>query len=280
VESTHYVVTTNHSLEEGVRLSQQLERLHAIWQQVFISYLADEVELKRRFAGSAPRALSKRHDVVCFRTRDQYNQALRPAQPRIDITLGIYLDKTRVAYFFAGQEQDPGTIYHEATHQLFQESRPVARNVARADNFWIVEGVACYMESLADCRGYFTLGGANAGRMPAARHRLLEDDFYVPLAELVQLGMESLQHDERLPRIYSQSAGLTDFLMHDAGGRYRQALGDYLVAVYSGRVTPRTLAQQAGTDYDTLDRQYRAFMDAAATSTTTADGPENSNAAP
>ena len=74
------------------------------------------------------------------------------------------------------------------------------------------------MESLAAHDGYYTLGGANAGRMPAARHRLQVDGFYIPLAESTQLGMLDLQRDERLPRIYSQSAGLADFLMHDGDG--------------------------------------------------------------
>jgi glycosyltransferase involved in cell wall biosynthesis len=76
---------------------------------------------------------------------------------------------------------------------LFQETRPVVGDVARSENFWAVEGIACYMESLAQHEGYYTLGGMNAGRMPAARHRLLEDNFYVPLAQLVRAhGLEDL----------------------------------------------------------------------------------------
>jgi hypothetical protein len=260
VESDHYVVTTNHSLEAGVRLSRQLEQLHAIWQQVFIGYLADAGELKRRFAGRATRPAAKQHQVVYFRTRDEYNDELRAAQPRIDITLGIYLDTTRVAYFFAAEDAGPGTLYHEATHQLFQESRRVVPDVGRRDNFWVIEGVACYMESLADSGDHFTLGGPNAGRMPAARHRLLVDKFYVPLAELVRLGMDALQNDERLPRLYSQAAGLCDFLLHHRDGRYREALVDYLVAVYTGRATADALAEVTGQDYATLDRQYAEFM--------------------
>src|SRR6185436_3173124 len=42
VESDHYLVTTNHSLEEGVQLARRLEKLYAIWQQVFIGYAAGE----------------------------------------------------------------------------------------------------------------------------------------------------------------------------------------------------------------------------------------------
>jgi hypothetical protein len=269
VESAHYVVTTNHSLEEGVRLSGQLEALRAIWQQVFIEFTHDPAELRRRFDGKALRADPRPHNVVYYRTRQEYNEALRAAQPKIDITLGIYLDKARTAYFFAGEDQDPGTLFHEATHQLFQESRPAAADVGHRDNFWIVEGIACYMESLAEHGAYYTLGGSNSGRVPAARHRLLEDNFYVPLAELVPIGMSALQHDPRIARLYSQSAGLADFLMHVDRGRYREALVRYLSAIYSGRATNRTLSELCGTSYETLDRQYRDFMSQDATSQTT-----------
>ena len=269
VETAHYIVTTNHSLEEGSRLAGQLETLYAIWQQVFIAFVADESELERRFDGRAARGETRQHNVVYYRTRDEYNDALRSTQPKIDITLGIYLDTSRTAYFFAGEDQDPGTLYHEATHQLFYETRPAAADVGRRDNFWIIEGIACYMESLADKRGYYTLGGMDAGRMPAARHRLLEDKFYVPLAELVTIGLGDLQHDSRIAKIYSQSAGLADFLMHAVSGRYREALVRYLSAIYAGRANTHTLAELTRTSYETLDRQYRAFMSEGAASETT-----------
>jgi hypothetical protein len=260
IETEHYLVTTNPSLEEGVALARRLETLFEIWQQVFAPYLATEAEFKRRFDGRAAPRVPRQHEVVYYRTRAEYNDALHTSQPKIDITLGIYFDGNRKAYFFAGQDQEPGTLYHEATHQLFQETRRVAPRVARDDNFWIVEGIACYMESLQQHDGYWTLGGSNAGRMPAARHRLLVDKFYVPLADLVQLSMESLQQDDQIAMLYSQSAGLADFLMHADGGRYRDALARYLTAIYTGRAAPRTLAETTGTDYETLDRQYRAFM--------------------
>jgi hypothetical protein len=280
IESTHYVVNTNHSLEEGQRLSLQLETLYSIWQQVFAAYVTDEAELRRRLAGNAPRGARKQHQVVYFRNREEYGNRLRSLQPQIDVTLGLYLNTQRTAYFFAGLDQDPGTIFHEATHQLFQESRQVVADVGERNNFWIVEGVACYMESLTPHQGYFTLGGANAGRMPAARHRLQVDGFYIPLAELTQLGMLDLQHDERLPRIYTQSAGLADFLMHDADARYREPLVEYLIAIYTGKADAETLAKLTGAAYTTLDRQYAEFMNREGSPATASDQAEPTTAGP
>ncbi len=261
VESDHYIVTTNHSLEEGVRLSRRLETLYAIWQQVFIGYLVGEGDLAKRFEGRASRREPRQHNVVYYRTRDEYIAALRPVQPKIDITIGIYLSETRTAYFFAGEEQEPGTLYHEATHQLFHEAAGVASEVARDRHFWIIEGIACYLATLSErADGWFSLGGRDAGRAPAARYRLLEDNFYVPLAEFVALGMQAVQHDPRIQQLYSQASGLADFFMHGQGGAYREPLVRYLDAIYHGRATTRTLAELTGASYETLDRQYRAFM--------------------
>ncbi len=282
IETDHYAVITNHSLEEGVRMASRLEKLFTAWQQAFLTYYAPAAEVERWFArsaaepsdtpaskagpsGAAPRKL---FEVVYFRNRQEYIDFLKQAEPQIAMSLGYYSDRAKTAYFFAGDEQYDGTVYHEATHQLFREMRSGAVDPGRKSNFWIVEGVACYMESLAEHRllpdesygSYITLGGDNQGRLPAARKRLIEDNFYVPLRDLVAFGMNALQHEPRLPMIYSQSTGLTLFFMHAEGARYRPALMDYLVAVYSGRVSLDTLEKLAGQRYEELDRQYREFM--------------------
>ncbi|HEY2838893.1 MAG TPA: DUF1570 domain-containing protein [Pirellulales bacterium] len=262
VATEHYVVHTNHSLEEGVRLATRLERLYDVWQQAFSAFCATDEQLARRYHGqAATRREPPQHKVVLFRDRDQYIEALKEEQPNIDLSSGFYLASRREAYFyFAEGERDDTTLYHEATHQLFSEIRPVSRDIGRTANFWIVEGIACYMESLVEQDGWTLLGGNDAVRLRDAQHRLLADDFYVPLAELTGFGMETLQRDPRIARLYSQSAGLTHFLIHAAGGRYRRPLIEYLVAVYTGRDRPSTLADVTGESDVRLDEQYREFL--------------------
>lgn len=261
VRTDHYLVTTNHSLEEGVRLARRLEDFYQLWRQLFAAYCFEPSELERALEGRAPRrAITRPHSVVYYRSREEYNRELRRDQPRIEMTLGIYFDTKSRAYFFAGEEQYAGTLYHEAAHQLFQETRRTARNVGRQDNFWIIEGIASYLESLTEHDGYYTLGGAEAGRLPAARQRLLGDQFYVPFAELTPLGMHQLQQHNELPKLYSQMAGQATFLMHADEGRWREALVNYLTAVYQGQASQQTLAELTGTSYDELDRQYRAYL--------------------
>ncbi len=260
IETEHYVVTTNHSLEAGVRLATKLERLNDIWQTVFVTYYMYEGELAKRYKGDALPRHENKHQVVLFRTRDEYNATLKPAQPMIAVTLGYYWFETHTAYFFVDSAADDSTLWHEATHQLFQETRASVRDLGSKNNFWIVEAVAIYMESLADHGGYYTLGGPNEGRLPAALTRLLNDSFYVPLGELTALGRDALQHQPRLATLYSQFGGWANFFMHYEGGRYRQPLVDCLLAVYSGRAEPGTLAKLTGASYEKLDEQYRRYM--------------------
>lgn len=265
IETEHYSIRTDHSLEAGVALGDKLEQLYRVWKQLFVRYFASEAEVTELFGGKNRRTgpPGPKLQVVFFRDRNEYNEALRPAYPNIGISIGLFDESTRRAYFFAGKDYEDRTMYHEATHQLFHLSRPVAPNVGRQANFWIVEGVAMYMESLHEEDGFHVLGGLDDPRMVAARFRLLNDDFYVPLSELNGYGMQQLQTDKRIGTLYSQAAGLTHFLIHHDGGRYRDALVQYLQLVYTGRDNPQTLAQLTGVSLGELDTQYRKFIEAA-----------------
>ena len=261
VETEHYTIRTNHSIEAAVALGVKLERLDRLWRQLFVRYYASEADVVAQFDGrSRPASAGTRHSVLYFRDRDDYNRSLRAMMPNVEISIGVYSDRLRCACFFADKQNDDRTLYHEATHQLFHESRPVAPDVGRKANFWIVEGIALYMESLRQEDGFYVLGGFGDERMHAAQYRLLNDDFYVPLAKFTAYGMDAIQKDPRIATLYSQAAGQANFLVYYGGGRYRDALVSYLVAVYTGHDEPDTLAKLTGAGYSELDKQYREFM--------------------
>jgi hypothetical protein len=264
IETEHYTIRTNHSIEAGVELGTKLERLYRVWAQLFIRYYSSEAAVAALFDGRPRPAAADpaRLGVVYFRDRDDYNRSLRAAMPNIGISIGVYLESTQRAYFFAGDEADDRTLYHEATHQLFQQSRPVAPNVGRKANFWILEGIAMYLESLRADGDFWVLGGQDDERMNAARVRLLRDNFYVPFAELTGYSMEKIQADPRIATLYSQMAGQTHFLVEYDNGRYRDALVAYLALVYSGQDDLATLSRLTGQTYAELDKQYRAFVEA------------------
>ncbi len=262
LESEHYRVLTNHSQEEGVKLLKSLEQLNELWSRLFIRFYASEPQVMALFdARSRPTWTPPRqHKVILFRSRDEYNQALVTVVPQIAITSGMYDSRTQTCYFFAGPGADPTTIYHEATHQLFQEVGKAVSVPGARGNFWIVEAAALYMETLRTDEDFLVLGGIDTPRLLAARVRLLQDNFYVPLREFVALGIKEWQSDTRIGALYSQAAGLMQFFMHYDGGRYRDAAVTYLAAVYSGIDTPETLGQLTKRTYAQLDQEYAAYL--------------------
>jgi len=262
VESEHYRVLTNHSREEGVQLLTRLEQLNELWSRLFIRFYASEAQVMALFdARSRPSPMPPRqHKIVLFRDRDEYNQALVTVVPQIAITSGMYDSRTQTCYFFAGPQSDPTTIYHEATHQMFQEVGKATQLPGARGNFWVIEAAAMYMETLRTEEDFLVLGGINTPRLLAARVRFLQDHFYVPLREFVTLGIKEWQSDTRIGALYSQAAGLMQFLMHYDGGRYRDAAVNYLAAVYSGIDTPETLSRLTTRSYSQLDEEYAAYL--------------------
>jgi hypothetical protein len=278
VRTDHFLVTTNHSLAAGAELAARLERLYQIWRQLFAGFYYSEKEVQGLFAGERiARVSARQFHVFYHRDRDDYVKTLVRRQPMVGDTLGIYFDNIAESHFFATNDaaKAPGstgstltpiaTLYHEAVHQLFQESKPASRRVAEIRNFWVQEGVATYFETLSEHNDpqaglYYTIGESSAGRLPAARDRL-RDNYYVPLAELVKLGKYDMQRRPDVAKLYSQSCGLAAFLIDGEHGRYREPLVRYLQAVYANRDSDQTLAEVTGKTYAELDAAYRRFME-------------------
>ena len=265
VRTDHFVVTSNHSREAAVAIAARLERVHQVWRQLFPSFYLGEREVRELFTGRRREPRRKPHQVVYHRDQDQYRQHLIRRQPQIGMTLGIYFDKLQQSHLFAGSSESERTQHHEVVHQLFQESRPSAPRVGALDNFWIVEGVACYFESLEEfddpeAGRFVTIGTSNAGRLPTARHRALVDHIYVPLGQLVRLGMTTLQQREDIAQIYGEAAALVTFFMQYEGCRYQEALVDYLRDVYAGRANAATLSKIVGKSYQQLDEELHDYL--------------------
>jgi hypothetical protein len=266
VRTDHFQIATDHSLEAGVRLASRLEGTYQVWLQLCGAFFLEPSDLQRRFAGQPGSSYrSQPFQVVYYRDRAEYNTTLLRQQPRIASTLGIYFDTTRTAHFFAGEDQDPGTLTHEAVHQFFQESAPAARSIGGLANAWAVEGIACYFESLQPVRlaeglRAWSIGTPEAGRLPAARERCLLDGYYVPLEELSRLGTTDLQRRADLPKLYSQSAGLATFFMQYQNSKYRAAFLKFLQDIYTGRDKPTTLLSVTGQSFAELDHQYRQYL--------------------
>jgi hypothetical protein len=276
VRTDHFRVQTNHSLERGVEIARKLEDFHTLFFQVLAGFFTTQEQARQLVEGSSkPPQVPEPFDVFYFRTRDEYVAYLKTKtdQP-VEITNGMYFPSTRVAYFFDDPTAaDPdATLYHEATHQILSGARPRAEQIGVTANFWLVEGIACYMESFRregegeDTR--FSVGRPNHKRLVAARANLLEENYFLPLDELAALGMNEFQRHPQIRKNYSESAAFTHFFLHYDSGRYREALVEQLSQIYSHKpLVPRRLADLVGVPAIDLDRQYRDYMAELDTST-------------
>lgn len=276
IETEHFRVQTNHSQAEGVRIATKLEELHWAWKQLFWrvwTTTAQRSNLMRVPTARGFRNLpSFKYDIIHFRTREEYNETLQNATPGdITISTGFYHSGVQKAFFFAGGDHSETTMLHEATHQLFAETNAQIRELTnrkffwerRKGNFWVVEGIACYMETFQTTDDFYVLGGPQNDRFKAAVYRRLGLDWYIPTAELTRLNMlDIIQHPE-IASLYSQATGFTHFLMHGQETAHRNALLAYLSAVYTGKDSPATLKSLTDTSYEELDKQYKTFLEEA-----------------
>ena len=268
VRTDHYLVKTNHSLEEGVALARNLETFYRFLHSSFAGFFSTPEQIEKLFDGTSGRSRkpARPHVVHFYRDRAEYRRTLRPRISQIDITNGLYMQDDRIVYFFHGKPPDRdfprATLFHEATHQLLYESQSKSRPIARDANFWIVEGIACYMESFLPGETGFRIGEPRYVRFHWARHRVLEEKYYIPLKAFASMGLRKFQTDPNIARNYSQASGLCHFLLHHDGGRYRDAVIQHLLQIYTPnrRISIASLETLTGVTTTELDRQYHRHL--------------------
>lgn len=283
VRTDHFLVKTNYSLERGVEVAKKLEEFHSFFMRTFASFFETKQELEERFSNSTMRRarVSEPFEVHYYATRDEYNRRLVSRIPRIAITTGLYYAPEQKCFFFHEDGNDE-TLFHEATHQMIDvhthaqqaiasralarkmRRKPVPWTTAERDNFWVVEGFACYMESYQNNGGQLTLGDPGFIRFKGAQQRILQDGYYVPWRKFADMGMIEFQSDPNISKNYTQASGMAHFLMHYNQGEYRDALIEYLSQLYRPNVRdPKavpSLAKIIGLTYEELDEQYRQHM--------------------
>lgn len=269
----HYRIYSYPSLEEGVELGRKLETLAIVWNQVFLRFYATDSQLKSFFRGESPDFMQYNHTVVYFRDNDQYIKALAPKLGSAAYeTAGIYKTPSiykGVAYFYAEEDSNLRTVIHEATHQLFAETRaytlvPTAMKNCPAQgleyNYWVIEGIAMFMESLKESPGLHELGDFRDINLYIARYYFLRKKFYIPFEQFTAMGYTLFHNSQCENEHYRQATGVTWFLLFYDNGKYRDAFIRYLSLVYSGLDKPETLSELTGVSYSQLDKEYKQFM--------------------
>jgi hypothetical protein len=280
VRTDHFLIRTNQSLEIGLELGRELEDFYSTFFQVFASFINTREEMRQLFEGTARgRRIPEPMEIDYFRDKAQYVQRLRAiTEQQIEKTNAIYFPPTArtgkgKAYSFYdpnGVGEAKRTLFHEATHMMFSEARRSRDPIAMKANFWVVEGIACYMESFLNKDGRFTVGDPNylpqgESRFHVAKYRYTNDKYYVPLKEFTSMGMYEFQNAKELTRNYTQASGLVHFFMHYNDGVYREELIQHLSDIYSMdkgvRNNPRSLEELTGVPFADLDRQYGEYIE-------------------
>lgn len=262
VETDHYRVKTNVSLEKGVEMANRLEEFNDWFRGSFPTFFNTPEQLRRAFAGT--RKKRSPYVVHFYRTHQEYVDRLKAKNPQIGITNGIYMPDERVAHFYDDRNADiQSTLFHEATHQILFEMYPDSRRIAEQEHFWIIEGFACYMESFRKTEDGFSIGDPSYVRFDAANYRLVKDNYYVPLAQFAAMGKLPFQTHPQIRKNYSQASGLTHFFLHYDDSLYRDALIRHVAALYRP-VRPGTrvagLDQLIGIPAERIDGQYREYI--------------------
>ncbi|MBT4693845.1 MAG: DUF1570 domain-containing protein [Planctomycetaceae bacterium] len=261
VSTAHFDIYTDSKPIHGVEIARQVEKLYSVWQQLFVEFWCDTAVLNERFKGSnQPLYTRKRHQIILFSSREEYQAFFQRRSRAIVNSVGFYTAELKQSLLFVNDPPKTATWLHEVTHQLFYELGAQAEDVASAQNVWAIEGVAMYMESLRDYGHFVTVGGFESYRLQFARYRKTVDQFYLPLQQLVSFGNLQLTSHVEISRLYSQCVGLAHFMMDADNGKYRVPFLQLLEKIYTNTSTPGTLRQLVGRSFEELDAAYAEFL--------------------
>lgn len=299
VRTEHFLIKTNTSLEEGVEISRKLEVFHEWLTTNFAAFFETPKALAARFQQAYElRRGSKTAppmEVHYFATREEYDRTVQPKSEKLRqiVTNGLYWEDDRTSYFFRhADDKVLDVIYHEATHQIFDFATLADRSSAAQrlklelrerqkrpwplcenSNFWMLEGIACYFESVVIDEGQISVGSPTHKRFVAAQQRLLAKQingidngvyFFVPFQIFFGLGKEQFTGSPSVPKLYTQASGVAHFLMHYQDGKYRDDFVRLLSAAYrpdlrNVQATP-SFEKITGVKFTVLDQQYREHM--------------------
>jgi len=268
IETEHYSIVSHNSLEEGVLKGRLLESYYRIWEQFFLSFAASDRQWIALFRGEKNATL-RRHKVFFYKNREAYLEELKNFDHNVGYSTGGYFPEMESIFLYTPSENDDWNpdemLFHEATHQLFQEGTlarsikiPYSRLASKA-NFWALEGICTYMETIKMLNNGFLIGGTDSQRFQTARLRVVKSAT-LPLAELAGMNMRTFQTYKEIAALYTQANGWTTFFMHHENGKYKQAFIDYLHLIYAGKDRPQSLEDVTGKTFLELDDEYRSYM--------------------
>ncbi len=255
VETAHFLLTSRASARETTELANKLERFYALWTQFFYPLWSPPGLLQARLKGaSSPFEKQRQIQVYLLKDKADYVATLGAQEANIGISVGYYNPNDAASYFYVGDGID-ATLYHELTHQLLAEATrlDVHDDMAKGKDFWIVEGIAIYLESLQYHQSYWTLGGWESPRVQVARYRAVRDGDWTPWNTFTAGTMQAWKENPNISKLYTQAAGVTHAILDGFGPiasveDRRERFLKAIVSVYQGQPNTDDLLRILGGD--------------------------------
>lgn len=250
VETPHLQIFS-HADDQTTRLvATDMERVFWVWTQLFFPLWESQpqVALHLRDVGAnqsvastlarKPARLSTRRKlrVVLLSDAADYAKTLGQSMPGIEQSTGFYSDKLRTSFFYPSDSADAvASRRHELVHQLFREatrSRLAVDSPGEQSDFWLIEGIAGYFESLHLDQFRATVGGWDSPRLQFARFRVLGGSDFITLAELRDGGQLAVQNRSDLARWYANAIAYTHLFLDGDSTRNRRWVYQLLAGLY------------------------------------------------
>jgi hypothetical protein len=261
LKTTHFEIASQAGTKPTQDIAELSEFAYAVWKLVFPSLWCSS---KRETPGFQE-AQSERFSIAIFRDRASYVKALKQQQSNIELSTGYYDPNRKIAIFYWDGAKTTDTILHELAHQFFFEAvrSPVQLDTDRGAGYWIVEGIAAFMESTsvrACGRGSIVdVGGWDSPRAQAGRYRRLHDEYWQEWSEFGSADGKSFRSSKEIQAWYSQATGLAHFWM-DSSCEMSERMIRYLESVYRGTADISLLGyatdDEVRAHYDLFLRQF------------------------
>ncbi|MEQ1829887.1 MAG: hypothetical protein ABL921_28250, partial [Pirellula sp.] len=225
-------------------VAEVCERAYAIWKQLFFPYWSGGKLSPPRYIPTT----NKRFSVAVYRDKTAYTNALKTIERNVGISTGYYEPNRNISLFYWDGAKTSPTIIHELVHQFFFESsaQEVVLNTDTNPGFWVVEGIALYLESMSTRTvGGGTMvevGGWDASRFQAARYRRLHDEYWIDWDDFRSASGAEFRRNPEINKWYSHASGLAQLWM-DNTDEHRRGFVDYIASVYVGKANAELLRE-------------------------------------
>jgi predicted Zn-dependent protease len=244
VRTQNFFLVGNASEKEIRQVATRLEQFRDVFTKLFTNV---------KFNTPVPTT------VVVFRHDDAYKPFKPVVDGKVSEVAGYFQPGDDVNYITltpdrgGGAENPYGTIYHEYTHLLVNNSLGAGEAPA-----WFNEGLAEYYSTFAieDDRK------VHLGRLIDYHIFRLREQKMIPLAQLFDVTQYSLQRNKHDVRslFYAESWALMHYLILGNDGKRLPQLGEFLALTKKGVPTAEAFGRAFQTDTATMEKELQKYV--------------------